>query len=347
MPYLLAFAMPLATLSYLVTMPHAWYGALLPVLLIAAFGAFDGISSDAAQPPEKGWAFDVVVVGLAAMQLFNIGVFLLRLRSGAPWDVVVAIVMMGATTGYSAIVVGHELIHRRHPAWRVVGRVLLWTGLYDHFYVEHLRGHHVRLATGVDDAPARLGESFWAFARRSLPGEFVSAWRISPGLTAVGLGAEMASLALILSLLGPAALLAFLLQAGIAGLLITAVNYFQHWGVGRSSKRMSAADAWDCDSVLTHYALLAISRHADHHLHAGRTYPELRPSSASPKLPRGYFRMIALVLFRSDRARELLATELERYQRVVLADRFMRKFSDGGAARRAPQLGAGRQRSQA
>jgi hypothetical protein len=97
----------------------------------------------------------------------------------------------------------------------------------------------------------------------------------------------------------------------VAGLLITAVNYFQHWGVGRSAKRMSAAEAWDCDSMLTHYSLLGISRHAHHHLHAGRTYSELRPSQDSPKLPHGYFRMIALVLFRGSRTRALLAAQLD------------------------------------
>jgi alkane 1-monooxygenase len=304
-PYLLAFGLPLFTLFYLVT--HAWYGALLPLLLIAVLGALDGVSDGAPRPPRRGPAFDLLVLGLAVVQLLDVGVFLARIHSG--WDAVSAI-LMGATTAHSAIVVAHELIHRRQAAWRWLGRLLLWIGLYDHFYVEHLRGHHVRLAAGMDDAPARLGESFWRFARRSLPGELLSAWRISPLSTGLGAGVEMAVLALILAGFGPWALAAFLLQAGIAGLVISAVNYFQHWGIGRSSKRMSAADAWDCDSMLTHYALLAISRHADHHLHAGRSYSELRPSQGSPKLPHGYFRMIGLVLFRSRRARELLMAEL-------------------------------------
>jgi alkane 1-monooxygenase len=312
-PYLLAFVLPLATLVFLMSMPHAWYGAVLPLLLVVSFGAFDRVSPNQTFPPTTGPAFDVLVVVLAVLQLLDVAVFIARMRTPGPWwNAVEAILMMGATTGYSAIVLGHELIHRRRLGWRALGRVLLWTGLYDHFYVEHLRGHHVRLASGTDDAPARFGESFARFTLRSLPGELVSAWRVSPWQTGLGLGLELVWLTLLFARFGSAALLAFLLQAGVCGVLITAVNYFQHWGVGRSSRRMSAADAWDCDSPLTHYALLAISRHADHHLHAGRTYPELRASAASPKLPHGYFRMIALVVFRNRRARELLTTELAR-----------------------------------
>ena len=47
-------------------------------------------------------------------------------------------------------VTGHELIHRRSPAQRWLGRVLLASVLYEHFYTEHLRGHHVRVGTAAD-----------------------------------------------------------------------------------------------------------------------------------------------------------------------------------------------------
>jgi alkane 1-monooxygenase len=314
-PYLLAFVMPIGTLAFLSSVPHRWYAAPLLALLVLVLGALDGTSRAAATlaQPRRGPRFDAILISLVGLQLANVAIFVAAMRRGiASWEAAPAILMMGVTTGYSAIVVGHELIHRRGVAWRGLGRVLLWTGLYDHFYVEHLRGHHVRLASGTDYAPARFGESFWRFALRSLPGELVSAWRISAVQTGLGAAIEIVLAATLAVTAGPWALVAFLVQAAIAGLLITAVNYFQHWGVGRSSKRMRAGDAWDCDSALTHYALLGISRHADHHLHAGRTYPELRPSAASPKLPHGYLRMVALVIFRSRRARELLTLELRR-----------------------------------
>jgi alkane 1-monooxygenase len=209
---------------------------------------------------------------------------------------------MGATTATSAIIVAHELIHHRRRRFGLLGRMLLWTTFYDHFYVEHLRGHHVRIATGRDEAAARADEPFWRFAWRSLPGELASAWRLSPTQTAVGVAIE----AVLLVLLGPR----LLAQAAVAAVLITANNYLQHWGLGRHARRQSAADAWDCDSALSHYALLGVSRHADHHLHAGRPYPALRPSPASPQLPHGYFRMVVLVLLRPRHARRLLAAAL-------------------------------------
>ena len=41
---------------------------------------------------------------------------------------------------------------------------------YGHFYIEHNRGHHVRVATPEDPASARFGETFWEFLPRSVWG---------------------------------------------------------------------------------------------------------------------------------------------------------------------------------
>ena len=41
---------------------------------------------------------------------------------------------------------------------------------YGHFFIEHNRGHHVRVATPEDPASSRLGESFWAFLPRTVYG---------------------------------------------------------------------------------------------------------------------------------------------------------------------------------
>ncbi len=41
-------------------------------------------------------------------------------------------------------------------------------------FVEHNRGHHVRIATRQDPASARFGESLWAFLPRSTLGGFRS-----------------------------------------------------------------------------------------------------------------------------------------------------------------------------
>ncbi len=309
--YLIALVIPVATLSFLVTMPHRWYGALPIALLAVALVALDRVGQSTRRrlsERKHSVSHDGLLIALAALEAINL-LMLLRVAHGAvAWDTVVAVVLMGATTAHSAVVVAHELIHRRNGLLRVLGRILLWAGLYDHFYVEHLRGHHVRVARGMEPATARVDEPFPHFARRSLAGELASAWRLSW----FQIAAELALAAIMTLTLGPAALVAFLLQASIAATLVTAVNYFQHYGVFSSGKRMSAADAWDCDAPLTELMLLGISRHADHHLHAGRTFAELLPSEHSPKLPHGYLRMILLVLISPRSARHLMNAELRR-----------------------------------
>ena len=49
---------------------------------------------------------------------------------------------------------------------------------YGHFFIEHNRGHHVRVATPEDPASSRLGESFWEFLPRTVWGSLTSAWHL-------------------------------------------------------------------------------------------------------------------------------------------------------------------------
>src|SRR5690348_17645818 len=49
---------------------------------------------------------------------------------------------------------------------------------YGHFFIEHNRGHHVKVATPEDPASARLGENFYAFLPRTVIGSVRSAWEL-------------------------------------------------------------------------------------------------------------------------------------------------------------------------
>ena len=158
---------------------------------------------------------------------------------------------------------------------------------------------------------ARFDESFWRFFARSVPGEFVSAARLAPASFILGVLAETGILTGF-GAIGGRAVAAFLLQALIALLLIAMINYLEHWGLCRSGHKVRAVDSWDCDSLVTHFLLFGLARHADHHVRAARPYAELRLCEASPKLPHGYLRMGFLVLFRNSVARRLLADELKR-----------------------------------
>src|SRR4051812_37073814 len=50
----------------------------------------------------------------------------------------------------------HELGHKREANERWLSKIALAQSFYGHFYIEHNRGHHVRVATPEDPASARL-----------------------------------------------------------------------------------------------------------------------------------------------------------------------------------------------
>ena len=77
-----------------------------------------------------------------------------------------------------AINTAHELGHKRASLERWLSRVALAQSGYGHFFIEHNRGHHVRVATPEDPASARLGEGFYAFLPRTVIGSVRSAWEL-------------------------------------------------------------------------------------------------------------------------------------------------------------------------
>src|SRR5690242_21334701 len=48
-----------------------------------------------------------------------------------------------------------------------------------HFYIEHNKGHHKRVATPEDPSSARMGEMVYAFFFRTIIFSYASAWHIS------------------------------------------------------------------------------------------------------------------------------------------------------------------------
>jgi alkane 1-monooxygenase len=104
----------------------------------------------------------------------------------------------------------------------------------------------------------------------------------------------------------------FLLQAVFASRALEVVNYFEHWGLARSGKRVRPIDSWDTHSRFTYYALTGLTRHADHHGYASRPYQQLRVHEEAPVLPRGYIAMFPLVLARNREFQRQMTEELRR-----------------------------------
>ncbi len=210
---------------------------------------------------------------------------------------------------------GHEWGHGggRFSAW--MAKLALAPSAYGHFFVEHNRGHHVRVATPEDPASARFGESYWRFLPRTLLGSLRSAWALErQRLAARGLpvwnwrNENLSAWALTVVLfgglalwLGAAVLPFLLLQALYAACLLEAVNYLEHYGLARRRgdsgryERCSPQHSWNSDRVVSNLLLYQLQRHSDHHAHPRRPYQTLRHFDDSPQLPAGYGALIPLV----------------------------------------------------
>ncbi len=79
----------------------------------------------------------------------------------ALWEKVGLAVSIGCIGGIG-INTAHELGHKKEAHERWLSKIALAQIFYGHFYIEHNRGHHVRVATPEDPASARLGETFYA-----------------------------------------------------------------------------------------------------------------------------------------------------------------------------------------
>ncbi|MFF0635423.1 alkane 1-monooxygenase [Nocardia sp. NPDC004151] len=211
----------------------------------------------------------------------------------------------------------HELGHRVESLERWLSKMALAQSAYGHFFVEHNKGHHARVATPEDPASARMGESLWEFLPRSVIGGFRSAIKLEGerlarrghrwfsvhnhilqawSMTVVLFGGLMA-------IYSPAILPYLLLQAVIGAGLLETVNYVEHYGLLRGRRpngnwaRCAPSDSWNSDRLVTNIFMFHLQRHSDHHANPGRRYQTLRSSEEAPQLPAGYATMILLALF--------------------------------------------------
>lgn len=222
---------------------------------------------------------------------------------------------VGIMTGVG-INAAHELGHKHEKLEHWASKLALAPALYGHFFVEHNWGHHKRVATPEDPASSRLGEGFYRFWARSVPGSVVSAWGIeqrrlrrrgrrvlSPGnrvLQAWSLSAVLVGVAVALG--GPELLPFLLVQAVVGFSLLEAVNYVEHYGLRRQRdasgryERVTPRHSWNNNHVVTNLLLYQLQRHSDHHENPARRFVALRHVPEAPQLPAGYAAMILLAL---------------------------------------------------
>ena len=234
----------------------------------------------------------------------------------ATWERIGLILSTGIMCGTFGINVGHELGHRAKPFERLLAKAALASSLYMHFFIEHNRGHHKRVATPDDPASARYGEHVFQFWARSIVFSYLSAWDLEAKrlkkrkLNAFSIQNEMIWYTFIQSILllaiafiwSISVMVYFVLTAFVGILLLETVNYIEHYGLVRNQKETGKYErplphhSWNSNHVIGRVLLFELSRHSDHHYQASRKYQILRHHEESPQMPTGYPGMIVLAL---------------------------------------------------
>jgi alkane 1-monooxygenase len=303
-----------------------WYLVLAPLgLTFVAVPLLDAlIGLDTRDPPEQeptpfsrglyrlaNW---LAVPVLGGVIVWGAGVAA-RVGVGS-LEFVGVVLCSGVTGGVIGINVAHELIHRSNRLDRALGNLLLVMVSYGHWAVEHVAGHHRRVATREDPATARLGEALPAFILRSVGSGFVSAWKIesernvrrairSPlrNRVIVRLAASAALALALLAAFGVHAVLFFFAQSVVAVAFLETINYVEHYGLERRAlrpgvyERVTPLHSWNSSQWLTNALLFNLQRHSDHHAWPTRPYYRLRHHPESPQLPSGYAAMALLAMF--------------------------------------------------
>lgn len=211
---------------------------------------------------------------------------------------------------------GHELIHKPTRHEQRIGGILLAMVLYPSFKIEHVRGHHINVATPLDHSTSRVGQSLYNFLAKALYYNVRTAWRLEANLLqkrnkpVFSWHNELLrwySLVLLFALIsfalfGLAGLGFFVAQGLVAIGVLETVNYLEHYGLRRRKnsdgryERTNHHHSWNSNYLLSNLITFQLQRHSDHHANPQRRYQVLRHFDDSPQLPAGYSAMIVLAL---------------------------------------------------
>lgn len=221
-----------------------------------------------------------------------------------------------AMVGGIAIAVAHELGHKKPKLERWLAKIALAQTFYGHFFIEHNRGHHVRVSTPEDPASARMGESFWAFLPRTVFGSLRSAWELESarferlGKSKWSLKNDLINAWLMSVVLYGALIAAFgvgiapylAIQIVVGFCMLEVVNYLEHYGLLRQKQddgryeRCVPEHSWNSNNQWSNVFLYHLQRHSDHHANPTRRYQALLHVDEAPQLPSGYATMMVLAM---------------------------------------------------
>lgn len=293
---------------------YAW--VLIPLLELFLRPDDSNLSAGEEELAKQNKWYDYLLYLIVPLQYGALILFLFNVSFTPQSSVDVAgkTAVMGLLCGTFGINVGHELGHRVNKSEQALAKLLLLTSLYLHFFIEHNKGHHKRVATPEDPSSARYGETLYRFFVRSIFFSYLSAWTIAAkeaakkGFRPLSLHNEMVQFQLmqlafiggIFIAFGGTATVLFLVAALQGILLLEAVNYIEHYGLQRRSldeakyERAMPEHSWNSNHIIGRVMLFELSRHSDHHYLASRKYQVLRHHDNSPQMPTGYPGMMIL-----------------------------------------------------
>jgi alkane 1-monooxygenase len=184
--------------------------------------------------------------------------------------------------------------------------------LYRHFRIAHVHVHHRWAATEHDSATARLGEGFYAFLARTVPGQFLEAWRFErrrcgekpayENRAISDIAVSLVTLTLIFALWDWRGAAFFVVQSAIAITVLELFNYIAHYGLTRRTdplrriEPLNDSHSWNSSNVLVNLLIFNMGRHSYHHRKPAAPYENLEYIHSAPELPAGYAGSILLAL---------------------------------------------------
>jgi alkane 1-monooxygenase len=306
------------TTGFAIWIPLIYTWLLVPLLELYIKTDESNLNAAEEELAKKNKAYDFLLYLIVPLQYLALGVFLyiVSFHTHTWIDLVGKTTVMGLLCGTFGINVGHELGHRVNKTEQFLAKALLLSSLYMHFFIEHNKGHHKRVATPEDPSSARMGEMVYQFYCRSIILSYFSAWKIAAkemkkkGRHPFSYKNEMLQMQLvqlgfigfIFFVFGSMTGILFLLAALQGILLLETVNYIEHYGLERKKiegdkyERAMPLHSWNSNHIIGRVMLFELSRHSDHHYLASRKYQVLRHHDHSPQMPTGYPGMMLLSL---------------------------------------------------
>ena len=307
-----------------------WIGPVVILVIVPAIDLFAGL--DRSNPPddviealEQDRYYRWITYLFLPIQYVGFVAAMYLIARGDPlgiggelplWAKVGLAVSIGCIGGIG-INTAHELGHKKESNERWLSKIALAQSFYGHFYIEHNRGHHVRVATpggpGQQPGGRELLPVLAAHGRRlrqervahreaplrpqeaaPVPHRQRRAQRLADVAGAVGRAVAW---------LGVGILPYLVIQAVVGFSLLEVVNYMEHYGMLRQKvgvgerqryERVDPSHSWNSNNIATNVLLYHLQRHSDHHANPTRRYQSLRDYEESPVLPTGYAGMIVL-----------------------------------------------------